>query len=76
MYAGFFQAVVGQFATHDKVVDTFKSGEGDLGETTILAVFVVRIVFLGQPMILIWLGLIPALNGIEEKLKSGVGLQT
>ena len=25
---GFFQAVVGQFATHDKVVDTFKSGEG------------------------------------------------
>ena len=25
---GFFQAVVGQFATHDKVVDTFRSGEG------------------------------------------------
>ena len=48
-----FFAVVKQFATHDKVVDTFKSGEEDLGKTTILAVFVALIVFSEQPMILI-----------------------
>ena len=69
---GFFQAVVGQFATHDKVVDTFKSGEGRPWGDHHPCCFCGTDRFFrtayDSNLVGNW---IPALNGIEEKLKSG-----
>ena len=69
---GFFQAVVGQFATHDKVVDTFRSGEGRPWGDHHPCCFCGTDRFFrtayDSNLVGDW---IPALNGIENKLQSG-----
>ena len=69
---GFFQAVVGQFATHDKAVETFRSGKGRPWEDHHDCCFcgTDRFFRSGYESNLIanW---IPALGGVKEKLESG-----
>ena len=69
---GFFQAVVGQFATHDKAVDTFSSGEGRSWGDHHGCCFCGTDRFFRTAydanLVTNW---IPALEGIDGKLKSG-----
>ena len=69
---GFFQAVVGQFATHELAVDTFKTGEGRTWDDHHSCCFcgTDRFFRTGYAASLTsdW---IPALTGVEAKLQAG-----
>ncbi|MEC9248105.1 MAG: class I SAM-dependent methyltransferase [Pseudomonadota bacterium] len=69
---GFFQAVVGQFATHDKAVDTFRSGKGRPWGDHHACCFCGTDRFFrtayDSNLVADW---IPALTGIKEKLANG-----
>ncbi|MFW6027610.1 MAG: class I SAM-dependent methyltransferase [bacterium] len=69
---GFFQAVVGQFATHDTAVDVFRSGRGrPWGEHHVCCFCGTDRFFRVGYMANLVDSWIPALNGVEGKLKSG-----
>lgn len=69
---GFFQAVVGQYATHDTALDVFKSGRGRPWGEHHGCCFCGTDRFFrpgyAANLIHAW---IPALNGVEERLKAG-----
>ncbi|MEM7543840.1 MAG: class I SAM-dependent methyltransferase, partial [Pseudomonadota bacterium] len=69
---GFFQALVGQYANHDTALEVFKSGRGRPWSQHHPCCFsgTYRFFRPGYEMNLLssW---IPALNGVEDKLKSG-----
>ena len=69
---GFFQAVVGQFATHELAVDTFKTGEGRAWDDHHSCCFCGTDRFFrpgyAASLTSDW---IPALTGVEAKLQAG-----
>ena len=70
---GYFQAIVGQYAEHEKAVETFKSGKGRPWGEHHLCCFCgtdrfFRPGYVGN-LITNW---IPSLDGVDEKLKGGV----
>ena len=70
---GFFQAVVGQYATHDKAIDIFKSGDGRPWDDHHLCCFCGTDRFF-RPGYASFLPAewIPSLKGVESTLISGV----
>ncbi|HXI87252.1 MAG TPA: class I SAM-dependent methyltransferase [Parvularculaceae bacterium] len=69
---GFFEAVVSQYASHDAAVDVFRSGRGRPWSEHKACCFVGTDRFFrpgyAANLVQSW---IPALNGVEEKLKKG-----
>ena len=69
---GFFQAVVSQYEAHEKAVDTFKSGKGRPWSDQSSCCFCGTDRFFrpgyAANLVESW---IPALDGVEEKLKAG-----
>jgi ubiquinone/menaquinone biosynthesis C-methylase UbiE len=69
---GFFQAVVSQFETHEKAVETFKSGRGrPWGEHASSCFCGTDRFFRSGYMANLLERWIPSLNGVEAKLKMG-----
>lgn len=69
---GFFQAVVSQFETHGKAVETFRSGEGrPWGDHSQCLFCGTDRFFRPGYMANLVDSWIPALDGVEEKLKAG-----